>query len=113
MNIFVFVAAAVLTLPKQMIAVYIGVILEENAEGSQALFSLVWRLTDIVLSLPGTESSKSRTINNIILIVTTLITIVAMAYVKYKARKLLPDVVYQRRKARYDLLFIQIVYRRS
>jgi hypothetical protein len=38
MNIFVFTLAAILTMPKQLITIYIGVILEQSADGWQISF---------------------------------------------------------------------------
>jgi formate hydrogenlyase subunit 3/multisubunit Na+/H+ antiporter MnhD subunit len=80
MGIFVFSLAAILSLPKQFITVYLGVILEQSSTGGQ--------------------SSKSRIITDVVLAVTILITFVAMWYIFRQMDKVKPEVIYKRRKAR-------------
>jgi len=80
MNIFVFSLAAILSLPKQFITVYLGVILEQSGT--------------------GTQTSQSRIISDVVLSVTILITFVAMWYIFHRMDKVKPQVIYDRRKAR-------------
>lgn len=80
MGIIVFSIAAILSLPKQFITVYLGVILEQSST--------------------GTEDPKSRIISDIVLAITFLITIVAMWYIYHKMNQVKPEVIYARRKAR-------------
>ena len=80
MGIFVFSLAAILSLPKQFITVYLGVILEQSSTGAQ--------------------SSKSRIITDVVLAITILITFVAMWYIFRQMDKVKPEVIYKRRKAR-------------
>ncbi|KAK0414399.1 hypothetical protein EV421DRAFT_1728635, partial [Armillaria borealis] len=80
MGIIVFCIAAILSLPKQFITVYLGVILEQSATGE----------TD----------TKSRIISDVVLVLTFLITIAAMWYIYHQMNKVKPAVIYARRKAR-------------
>jgi len=80
MSIFVFSLAAILSMPKQFVAVYLGVILEQSAT--------------------GTKDTKSRIISDVVLAVTILITVVAMWYILHELDKVKPQVIYERRKAR-------------
>lgn len=78
MNIFIFSLAAVLSMPKQLITVYLGVILE----GEQS------------------QDNKSKIISRVVLTITILITIGAGWYILREMNKVKPEVIYQRRKAR-------------
>jgi uncharacterized membrane protein YdjX (TVP38/TMEM64 family) len=80
MNIFVFSIAAVLSMPKQFITVYLGVILEQ--------------------SNAGVQDTKSRLISDVVIAITFIITIVAMWYILHKMNMIKPQVIYERRKAR-------------
>jgi uncharacterized membrane protein YdjX (TVP38/TMEM64 family) len=80
MGIIVFSLAAILSLPKQFITVYLGVILEQSSTGAQ--------------------STKSRIISDVVVAVTILITFVAMWYIFRQMDKVKPQVIYERRKAR-------------
>ena len=52
MNIFVFILAALLSMPKQFITVYLGVILRESATGKDNLnISLQWMAVDGISGL--------------------------------------------------------------
>ena len=80
MGVITFSIAAILSLPKQFITVYLGVALEQSEDG---------------------KSSKSDTIiKDVVLGVTTLITIGAMWYIYHKMNQAKPLVIYDRRKAR-------------
>lgn len=80
MGILVFSLAAILSLPKQFITVYLGVILEQSGT--------------------GTQTTQSRIISDVVLAVTILITFVAMWYIFREMDKVKPQVIYDRRKAR-------------
>ncbi|KAJ7038592.1 snare associated Golgi protein-domain-containing protein, partial [Mycena alexandri] len=82
MNIFTFSVAAILSLPKQLITVYLGVILEQSSEG----------VTD----------SKSRYISDGVLALTLLVTVLAMWYILHQMALVKPMVIYDRRKARQN-----------
>ncbi|KAG6907510.1 hypothetical protein DXG01_008654 [Tephrocybe rancida] len=80
MGIFVFTLAAILSMPKQFITVYLGVILEQSATGE--------------------KDKKSTIISDVVLAVTFIITLVAMWYIYHMMNKVKPQVIYARRKAR-------------
>ncbi|KIM64481.1 hypothetical protein SCLCIDRAFT_1213305 [Scleroderma citrinum Foug A] len=80
MNIFVFIAAAILSMPKQFITVYIGTLLEENAN--------------------GTENTRDKILSYVVGGVTAIVTIAAMWYINKGVNRVKPDVIYARRKAR-------------
>ncbi|KAL4062793.1 snare associated Golgi protein-domain-containing protein [Scleroderma yunnanense] len=80
MNIFVFMAAALLSLPKQFITVYIGTLLEENAN--------------------GTTNTRDKILSYVVAFVTGIVTIAAMWYIHKGVNRVKPDVIYARRKAR-------------
>ncbi|KAL9709049.1 hypothetical protein Ac2012v2_007863 [Leucoagaricus gongylophorus] len=93
MNIFVFSIAAILSMPKQFITVYLGVLLEQSAEG----------ITD----------TRSRIISDIVLAITILITVAAMWYILHRMNQIKPKVIYARRKARQAKLERQQISTRS
>ncbi|KAF8205304.1 hypothetical protein K438DRAFT_1715711 [Mycena galopus ATCC 62051] len=72
---YTFLAAAVLSLPKQLALVYVGVAL-------------------------STDSSRSSKIQKIVIAVTVVITVLAMLYIRRRMVQARPAVVYARRKAR-------------
>ncbi|EIN03921.1 hypothetical protein PUNSTDRAFT_128506 [Punctularia strigosozonata HHB-11173 SS5] len=80
MGVITFSIAAILSLPKQFITVYLGVILEQSESGPVSL--------------------KTRLIDYSVVAITTLITILAMWYIYHRMNKVKPDVIYARRKAR-------------
>ncbi|KAJ6588986.1 hypothetical protein B0H19DRAFT_1102359 [Mycena capillaripes] len=80
MNIFVFSIAAILSLPKQFITVYLGVILEQSDD--------------------GTASTQSKIISDSVLAATFLVTLLAMWYIFHQMSLAKPLVIYERRKAR-------------
>ncbi|KAF5367937.1 hypothetical protein D9758_004472 [Tetrapyrgos nigripes] len=84
MNIMVFIVAAFLSLPKQMIIVYLGVALSESTTGDL--------------------TTKSKLITAAVLIVGFLIAIATMVYVFRQMDKAKPAVVYERRKARQKMV---------
>lgn len=80
MNIFVFMLAAALSMPKQFITVYIGTLLESSAT--------------------STATSKNKIISDVVGVVTVLVTIAAMWYITRQINRVKPQIVYERRKAR-------------
>ncbi|KDQ58840.1 hypothetical protein JAAARDRAFT_56898 [Jaapia argillacea MUCL 33604] len=84
MGIIVFAIACILSLPKQFITVYLGVILEQSETGA--------------------VSTKTRIINYSVVAITTLITFVAMWYIYREMGLVKGDVIYARRKARQEKL---------
>ena len=80
MNVFVFSAAAILSLPKQFITVYVGVVLEEAGTGS--------------------ATTKNKIIEDTVLGITVVITGLAMWYIYGKMNAVKGEVIYARRKAR-------------
>lgn len=80
MNIFVYMLAALLSLPKQFINVYIGTLLETSASSS--------------------ATSSNAVISDVVGVITVLITIAAMWYVTRAMNRVKPQIVYERRKAR-------------
>ncbi|KAF7329127.1 hypothetical protein MKEN_00173200 [Mycena kentingensis (nom. inval.)] len=80
MNIWVFSIAAILSLPKQFITVYLGVILEESDKGE--------------------TSNQSKIISRSVLAATVLVTVLAMWWIFHQMNLVKPAVIYDRRKAR-------------
>lgn len=83
MGVFVFALAALLSLPKQLVTVFIGVILEQSGT--------------------GTTSSTDRIVSDVVLVVTIAITIAAGYYIYVLINRVKPSIIYARRKARYVL----------
>ncbi|KAF9005110.1 hypothetical protein BDQ17DRAFT_1424263 [Cyathus striatus] len=90
MGIFTFCIAAFLSLPKQLVTVYLGVLLEQSSE--------------------GTVDKKSKTISDLVVVLTTVITFVAMWYILRQVNHVKPDVIYKRRKARQAKLVRAQIY---
>ncbi|KAF5375564.1 hypothetical protein D9615_009175 [Tricholomella constricta] len=80
MGIIVFSIAAILSMPKQFITVYLGVILEQSST--------------------GVKDQKSAIITDVVLAITFIITVVAMWYIFRQMNKVKEEIIYQRRKAR-------------
>ncbi|KAF8510029.1 hypothetical protein JB92DRAFT_464148 [Gautieria morchelliformis] len=80
MGVVVFALAAFFSLPKQLVTVYIGVVLQEGGS--------------------GTTTSKDTIISDLVLVFTTLLTFVAGYYIYYLINNVKPAVIYERRKAR-------------
>lgn len=108
MSFWVFSVAAILSLPKHFVTVYIGSVLEK--EGTGMLSSLaVWRLfLDVLNRVEGGESTKERIITYSVFAITTVVTILAFHYLGKKIDAVKHDVVYQRRKARLVLSFVHV-----
>ncbi|KAF5378929.1 hypothetical protein D9757_008744 [Collybiopsis confluens] len=88
MNIFVFSIAAVLSLPKQFITVYFGVLFGQS----------------------GQQTTKQKIISDSVVAITILITIGACWYILRKMNQAKPGVIYDRRKARQAKLMGQGIY---
>ncbi|KAF7329059.1 hypothetical protein MKEN_00166100 [Mycena kentingensis (nom. inval.)] len=76
MPFWVFLVAAVVSLPKQFAVVYIGYALAADGD------------------------SESNKIQKIVLAITVVVTVIAMVYMRYLMNKARPEVVYARRKMR-------------
>lgn len=86
-----FVAAALLSLPKQLATVYVGVALQ-STHGSQA-------------------DKKSRIVTGIVLFVTVVVTLFAMWYITKLVNRAKVEVVEERRQARFvAFLFFGFCY---
>ena len=81
MGILVFSLAAFLSLPKQLIAVYIGVILQQSGSGTKS----------------------NSLVSGVVLSITVLVTLLAAWYIYRELNRVKPIVIYERRKARYVL----------
>ncbi|KAG0704111.1 snare associated Golgi protein-domain-containing protein [Suillus ampliporus] len=80
MSIFVFMLAAVLSLPKQFITVYIGVMLESDPNSS--------------------ATSTSKIIGDILVAVTLLVTVAAMWYINKAVNKVKQQIIQERQESR-------------
>ncbi|KAJ7475117.1 hypothetical protein B0H11DRAFT_2034170 [Mycena galericulata] len=74
-----FIAAAILTLPREFVPVYTGYVLQ-----------------------PGAKTKRSVIIENIVFVVGILATIVAYRWVQVQTKAATPDFIYGRRKARQE-----------
>jgi uncharacterized membrane protein YdjX (TVP38/TMEM64 family) len=81
MSIWVFCVAAFLSLPKQFVTVYLGVILEQASDGGKVDF-------------------KTRIAEYSVVAVTVSVTFLAMWYILDRSNKVKPAVIYERRKRR-------------
>ncbi len=90
----------IVSLPKQFVTVYIGVVLGEEADGTcPGMTKIAYKLIPALHSV-GTEDTKDKRISRIVLVVTIIITIVALRYINGKLRAATPAIVYARRKRR-------------
>ena len=80
MGIIVFSIAAILSLPKQLITVYLGVIIRDSNN--------------------GTESTKSRIISDVVLVISFLVTVAAAIWIHAQMAKVKPEVLRDKRRAR-------------
>ncbi|GJE85607.1 Golgi apparatus membrane protein TVP38 [Phanerochaete sordida] len=80
MSIWTFMIAALLSLPKQFITVYLGVALEDSESGQ--------------------SSTKDTIIKDVVIGITVVVTVAAMWYIYHLMAKVKPEVIYERRKAR-------------
>ncbi|KAF7305554.1 hypothetical protein HMN09_00808300 [Mycena chlorophos] len=84
MPFWIFLVAAVVSLPKQFAIVYVG------------------------YALGTSGNSKSSHIQSIVIGVTTPITVVAMLYLRWYTKKVTPGLVYERRKARQAKMLAEL-----
>ncbi|THH02976.1 hypothetical protein EW145_g6636 [Phellinidium pouzarii] len=89
-RILSFTLAAALSLPKQLVLVYLGVVFEDSGSAEKRLL--------------GDESKKEKLISVAIIIITSIITWVAMRYILHQMASVKVDVVHDRRKARQEKL---------
>jgi len=88
MNIFIFILAAIFSLPKQFATVYLGVLLEQSADGA-------------------TQPKSSKIISDLVVVISILITSVAMWYILKKMKQHRLGVVRDRRKRQQGLAGIK------
>lgn len=103
MSIFTFAIAAVLSLPKQFITVYLGVAMEQSENGGKCVVAHVWDAW-LTLCMRVGGSRTDTIVKDIVIGITVLITIGAMWYVNTKLNQAKPAVIYEKRKARCVLL---------
>jgi hypothetical protein len=84
MGFFVFTLATLLSMPKQLLVVYLGVALEQAGSGG--------------------ETTKSKVIKYVVLIVSTLVTIVVAVYLYGKMQQARPFVQKQLQERRFNML---------
>lgn len=84
MNIFIFTLAAVLSLPKQLVVVYLGVAIEASGDGN--------------------ETTGNKILKYAIIFLSTLVTIIVAAYLYNRMQKARPTVQARLREERYRLL---------
>lgn len=84
MNVFVFTIAAILSLPKQLVVVYLGVAIEQAGS--------------------GTESTRSKVIKWVVLILSFLVTLGVAVYLYGKMQQARPIVQERLRAKRYKML---------
>lgn len=95
MNILVFILAAILSMPKQFITVYIGTLLESSSNGTSSVHFAVHAHPEA-----GSATTKNKILSYVVGFITVLVTIAAMWYIQREVNRIKPDVVYARRKAR-------------
>lgn len=82
MKFYIFLAAAVLSLPKQLVTVYIGVLMADSVDGTD---------------------KKDRIASILVSVVSFIVTSIAFRIIRQETNKIKPQVIYERRKARYEL----------
>ncbi|OCH86169.1 hypothetical protein OBBRIDRAFT_738526 [Obba rivulosa] len=78
-SIFMFCAAAVLSLPKQLATVLVGSALSTSSDG---------------------ESHTDKVVERVVLVITIGATLIGLIYINRRTRAVLPEVIYAQRKAR-------------
>lgn len=101
MNIFVFIAAAVLSLPKQFITVYIGSVLEDENNGQLPYCTRKNDNEPFFITIGSSSVKTERKITFIVLAITIIVTVVAMRYLRGEMEKVKHEVIYARRKHRF------------
>ncbi|KLO10016.1 hypothetical protein SCHPADRAFT_857150 [Schizopora paradoxa] len=82
MPFWVFAISAIVSLPRQFVNVFIGVVLGDKAN--------------------GTETKTDKIASTVVLIVTVVVTYAAFRYLKHLTSSVKPQVIYARRKARQN-----------
>jgi len=90
MNIFIFILAAILSMPKQFITVYIGTLLESDANGG--------------------SNTKNKIVSYCITGITIAVTVAAMWYIRKEVNRVKPAVIRERQKARQAKLNADVLY---
>ncbi|EIN03924.1 hypothetical protein PUNSTDRAFT_77185, partial [Punctularia strigosozonata HHB-11173 SS5] len=83
LGFWIFLAAAVLSLPKQLALIAIGMLAEESDNAS------------------GTTPKHTKIISWVVVAITVVITVVAYRWILRQMNDVKPVVIYERRKARY------------
>ncbi|OCH90739.1 hypothetical protein OBBRIDRAFT_584728 [Obba rivulosa] len=86
--ILIFCAAAVLSLPKQLVTVFLGSTLSTSSDG---------------------ESHTDKIVERIVLVITIGATVIGLMYINRRTRAVLPEVIYARRKARQAKLQSEVM----
>lgn len=96
MGILVFLLAAVLSLPKQLVIVYLGVLLDEEATGALTNNHPPTVTNDFIGGKTKTETIAKYSV----LVVTIIMTMVAQHFIGSRVRQIKPQVIHNRRRAR-------------
>ncbi|KAK7452634.1 hypothetical protein VKT23_012033 [Stygiomarasmius scandens] len=80
MSSLIFLAAAILSLPKQLITVFLGFSLEKSAD--------------------GTQSKTSKDISIAVVVVGSIVGVAAFRFITYRVNQVKAQVIYERQKAR-------------
>jgi len=86
MRFWVFAVAAIVSLPRHFITVYLGVLLEDEAQGQ--------------------NDSKDKIITYVVLAITIVVTYAAVRYIGKLVNAVKPQIVYERRKARQEKMLL-------
>lgn len=84
MNLMTFIIAAVVSLPRQFVSVYVGVAFGQSDSDSNSGAYPDKYLSSRQLVLRFIVESKSKKITTVVLVVTIIITIFAMRYIRGK-----------------------------
>jgi hypothetical protein len=98
MDVVTFSVAALLSLPRQLVGVYLGYSLISSPDGSMCLPRLI--MTTCVLTDWPETSKTARVVQYTSIGVAIAISYVAMYYIQRKQKDIAPEIVYQRRKRR-------------
>jgi hypothetical protein len=98
MTLRTFLISAVVSLPRQFVAVYLGYALGQTSEGMCGLSSrhVVPQSHDSVAD----GSSNERIVQYVVVGITVVVTILAARYMRNEQNKVRPTVIYERRKRR-------------
>lgn len=102
-NLWVFLASAILSLPLHFVTVFIGHASLDEEEGTNAFvtFIIAWQLT----TCPTCPIGKNKTVDDVVkytsLAATVVVTYAAMFYLGREMDKIKADLILERRKERY------------